>query len=118
MNKELFRKPNPKNADILKDYISKTRSEIEETLDVISIKESEKWSKLKKILERKLASIEVDLDSHERYDEVYLRRLLQQRLDQRLFISLIDDGEVALNNLNSKLEKAQRELDDLEQRYG
>ena len=115
---DLRKRPNPENIKRIEQYIEKLRFEIDETRDLAKLKDSEDWHKILLILERKMAAVDFDLDQYEVLEDKIIYGCLQMRKDLKYFISLIDGGEMALDDLNLKLENAKDQLIEYKKRIG
>jgi len=115
---DLRKKPNPENVKRIETYIVKIKEEINETKELVNLRDSDGWAKIVSILERKMAALEFDLERFSVLPDKDIYATLQSRKDISFFISLIEGGEQALSDLQDKLDDAITNLHDLKQRLG
>jgi len=117
-NNNVFKKPNPESIPKIREYIAKVKEEIQEISQLVVLKDSPGWEKIKTILNRKIGLLDFDLDGFHVMDEKAIARTLQTRQDLKYFIQLLDGGEASLSKLNQNLENAERQLKEIEERIG
>lgn len=114
----LRKKVHPESLIRLETYMAMLRQEIEEVEDISDLTDSDAWLKIKGILERKIKSIDFDLENFSVLSDKDIYCSLQVRKDINYFISLIDGGEKALEALNNKLKQAHDRYNELKEKLG
>jgi hypothetical protein len=118
MKNDTRKRPSPGILSKIQDYIARLQAEVDEVKKVVKLKDSEDWEIIREIIVRKSSGIDFDLDNFQSLSDKDMYCSLQTRKDLKFFLSLIEGGERALEDLNLKIEKAKDDLIEYTKRFG